>query len=255
MVSGIKVKLKANATKAEAAIGGQINTLIKDIEKTLKTTYIAELKKQLLTSSVQNYFISKTLQVFAEIQAEYFSSSVVASQDPTSFLQGGYISSIETEIRNNFALAATSVSPDSELELVLLSDGFCGFGKEGDVTGTAPIQWLVYFLVGSFGNDLYWISLDAYEAIKGRSPGQLGRFGDGHLWTITSGEEKLSINSRLKSAGYSYSLEQLKHPQSGKAGKNWFAGVLSEEEIQSMVIQPAVENAVKYVQARYANSK
>lgn len=252
MVKGAKFKFQVNTADAQKKLKEGIDNLLKEVQKDFISKYYTEVKVRLLNRSVHNYFFSKTLQVVADMQSEYFGDGMIAQEDPTAFLHPEYVKALEKEISENFTMAAANISPNSELNIDLLSDEFLGFGKEGDVTGTTPIQWMVYFLVGALDTDLYWVDADTYEAFTGEAPsGQLGRFGVGHLWHIQSEESKNRLNAKLKTIGKN--LEQLKHPQSGKAGKNWFADILTEAELNSLVIAPAVQESIAFVQAKYAN--
>lgn len=252
MVSDVKLKFQVDTKEAKQALKNGIDSLLKEVQKDFLSKYYSSLKLKLLSNSVHSYFFSKTLQAVAAMQSEYFGDGMIAQDDPTAFLHGEYVRAIEQEIIQNFTLAASTVSPNSELDLILLSDEFLGFGKEGDMRGTAPIQWMVYFLVGALETDLYWVDADTYELFTGESPqGQLGRFGIGHLWHIQSDDAKVRLNAKLSTVGKN--LEQLKHPQSGKAGKNWFADILTEAEINNLIIQPAIVESTEFIQAKYAN--
>lgn len=248
----VNFRFKIDTVGAKKALESGINALLKEVQKDFLTKYYSSVKMRLLDKSIQGYFFSKTVQVLAEMQSEYFGDGLVAQQDPTAFLQPHYIKAVEKEIAENFAMAASQVSSKSDLEIVLLTDDFLGFGKEGDIKGTTPIQWLVYFLIGALDTDLYWVDAETYFLFTGESPqGQLGRFGVGHLWHINSEESKKRLDALLRGSGKS--LEQIKHPQSGKAGKNWFADVITPAEIQSLIIMPSINQSIEFVQSKYAN--
>jgi hypothetical protein len=224
---------------------------IKSFKQEFKKEVVVEIKKRLLNPATAEPYITQIISVLSEMQGEYWGGGGLASQeDPTQITAARYAEAVRGEVLKNFASAAKSVDGQAgTVSLVLLSNDFLGIGSEGDRKGNRPIQWLSYFLSGNLDNDLYWVNQEHYEIFKGRSSGDLGRFGVGHMWHVGP-EEARKLNAQLKAAGKSYSLEALRHPQSGKAGKDWFGNVWSAVDFYQQVQTPAVNAALERVQSR-----
>jgi len=241
----VKIKIKAK----DGSSLEKLKQKLKRIKPEFNKAYAIELKKQLLNPSSAEPYIAMALAILSEIQSEYWGGSGLASQeDPTKVTASLYGEALRSEILKNFATAAKTIDDAAfTINIVLISNQFLGIGMEGDDKGTKPIQWLSHFLLGNLESDLYWVNAEHYEIFKGQPGSNLGRFGVGHLWKIT-GEESAVLNAKLKRAGKSYTVEALKHPQSGKAGRDWFSKVWDAVDFYSLVQAPALNAAFDSVQ-------
>lgn len=250
----LNLKLGVDTKAQSSQIKQSIESTLERVKKEVLDRYYLNIKIKLLSAEVQGYFIEKTIGVLEDMQADYWGSGAAAEEDPTNVGRGEYKQAVAAEIRRNFAIAASKVSPMSELDLVLLSDEFIGIGSEGDIKGTSPIQWLVYFLVGALETDLIWVNQETYAIFKGgKSASSLGRFGVGELWQMDARERAIR-DAQLKKAGKP-GIDTYIHPQSGRAGKNWFDGVLTAPEVKLLVVDPALQEAIAHVQSRIGSIK
>jgi hypothetical protein len=243
VVKNIKIPVKTTLGSSKNPFT-QIEKFIARIEKEAKKIFQIELTKKLLDGGVHSQYASEVMSILLEMQSDYFSGAV-GQEDPTRPFTSENAAAVIAEVSNNFRKAAASISENIDnLSIVLLSDDFLGIGKEGDKKGTAPIQWLAYFISGSLDTDIYWINQETYGLITGETK-SLGRFGVGHLWHIV-GDNKESLSKRLGKLGIS--LDSLKHPQSGKAGKDWFSKVWETLDFYEIVYAPALETTYLRIQ-------
>lgn len=241
----VKVKISAKNNIDLKSIRKKFKSFKTEFQKEV----VIEIKKRLLNPSTAEPYIAEAISILSEMQGEYWGGGSAAEEDPTMLTASRYSEAIRTEVLKNFAKAAKTVDGASgTVNLVLLSNDFLGIGSEGDKKGNRPIQWLSYFLSGNLDNDLYWIDQEHFEIFKGYTAGDLGRFGVGYMWHITS-QEVPSLNAKLKAAGKSYTVDKLRHPQSGKAGKDWFARVWSVVDFYQHIQLPAVNAALERMQA------
>lgn len=227
----------------------QVKAKIKEFEEAVKKEYFLQLSRRLLDPAIAEIAVREIVAVLAVMQAEYLSGPIGA-EDPAKLAGSAQVAAVRQEVYSNFAKAAKSLSPENfTFSLTLLSDEFMGYGSSNEATGPG-IPWLYYFLEGSsFDSNLLWINRETYEIIKGVEAGDLGRFGDGYLWTCDEAEMQL-ITAKLKAAGSSKTAESLRHPQSGKAGYNWFGDVVKAIDFHELVQKPAYMEAIRVAEMK-----
>lgn len=222
----------------------------KDVEKSLEnykkallTEYYKELSRRLLSPISAEPYIQEILKVLQEMQQEYWGGAdqTILKEDRTQFGLKEHEMLVRLEVIKNFQNAAKTIQTGSEnVNIVLLSNEFMGIGAN---SGSNGIPWLAYFLSGSLDVDLIWINPDIYEALKNEpAPGALGRFGSGYMWHL-SPDNAPWFNAKLKSAGISETYDSLKHPQSGKPGRDWFSGIWESVSFEQLIRQPALQAA------------
>ncbi len=241
MVKAIPLKVRATVNASKLNYDQVIEEAISKFKKELVTG----LRLGILSSSVHEALSSKAIEILNNMQAEYWggASGDILKEDPTQFGLPEQHAKIRTEIYKNLQLASSSIAADGTIEFTPISDAFMGIG--GDSGGEAGgIPWMAYFLSGALDVDLVWISTDTYAKLKGSSPGSLGRFGVGHMWHVDTAEGRGRFSNWCASVGLNY--DQLKHPQSGKAGQDWFRELIPSSGIVDLIHQFAVD---------YANSK
>lgn len=233
---------------AGSSVSNNISKLIEVYKNKLFKAYYTEISLILRSPELHSIFINRVIDILFKMQGEYWGDSLVSEQDKTNVANERYLNAVKVEVTQNFNAAAASLNQETgEFYLTILSNNFIGIGKEGDKTGTAPIQWLVHFLIGNLENDLYWVNQELYSIFRGgEESGALGRFGNGYLWQMSRKEISLR-NNQLKSAGYSFTMADFKHPQSGKSGKNWFEGILTQADIMTLIQTPALVRAKQRV--------
>lgn len=228
-------------------VAAQAREVMDSYQRELKRLFVQEVKSILLSGSVAEVVISKTVEVLREMQGHYWEGDAkLISEDPTALARKEQIAAVRIEINKNFQMAAGLFNEGSmTLELVHLSDEFLGITGYSK-TSTRPIVWLYFFLFGSLESDLMWVSAETYKAIFRKEVGtKLGRFGAGFLLHV-SDEARPIFRSRLEEAGLlskGESLDRFIHPQSGKKGHNYFKGILASVDFNALVIQPALAEA------------
>jgi hypothetical protein len=231
----------------------QLETSLKRYEEEFFKVLDEEIKARLISGEVALPVIEETKKILEEMQADYWSSnnSDVIVEDPTALARSEHLTAVTNEILKNFREAASQFSSrGGSLRLIHLSDEFVGTGNE-DKKSDQPIIWLHYFLNGNqLEDNLVWINQETYDKLQRVSSGSytaghessaegLGRFGVGYMACIRNID---GFNKLLKTAKISKTFEELKHPQSGKAGRAWFEGILSRTlNIQETIIQPALD--------------
>lgn len=228
-----------------------IRDKLKSVKDSFNKEVATEIRKRLLNPGTAEPYIGGVLTVLTEMQAEYWGGGgLAAEEDPTNLTATRYAEVVRSEVLKNFSGAAKTMDVETgTINLVLLSNEFLGVGTEGDTKGNRPIQWLSYFLSGNLDNNLYWINQEHYEIFKGKASGDLGRFGIGYMWHVGQ-DEAVVLNAKLRSAGKSYTVEALKHPQSGKSGKDWFANVWELVDFNTHIQMPAVNMALERMQSK-----
>ena len=224
-----------------------LDKIIEDAVSKFKKELVNGIKLGLLSSSVHEALSSKAIAILNNMQAAYWggASSMIKQEDPTQFGLPTQQSKMRAEIYKNLQIAASSILDDGTIEFTPISDEFMGIG--GDAGGSEGIPWMAYFLSGALDTDLVWISTDTFSKLMGDSgegSGSLGRFGVGHMWHVNVTQGKKSFSNWLKSVGLKY--DQLRHPQSGKGGQDWFADLIPDSGIVDLIHQFAL---------KYANSK
>lgn len=251
MVKSVNIPVKITPNNQQKNPFAGIEDFVDKLEGNIKKIFSIELKKRLLDGSIHAQYASEVMSILLEMQATYFSGAV-GQEDPTRLFKSENMAAVASEISTNFRNAAASVAEGTtSVSITLLSDDFLGIGKEGDKKGTAPIQWLAYFLSGSLESDLYWINTETFEMITGEVK-NLGRFGVGCMWQIEP-DRKEGIARKLSSFGIS--LDSLKHPQSGKPGKDWFDSVWKNLDFYEVIYAPALEATFLRVKEMFIKEK
>lgn len=173
-------------------------------------------------------------------------------QGKLSFIGGAYFNGVEDhtdpnnwvgyfrdEIAKNLKEAEITVAGTSiKVTITLLSDEFLGIDTKGptDKHDPTPVRWLYYFIFGNLENDLYWVpKSEAHKLGK-----YLGRFSKGYL--LKRSEE--TIAELRESRGLKVEV----HPQSGgKSFPNLFESILTDQLINEIIIEPAVQAATAIV--------
>lgn len=248
--AGVKKLIQDLLKQLDKAAGTQLKKLKKDIHQ----YYYEEIKKQIGLPAFVGAVIKVTVQIVHSMQKEYWGGSgkLVLQEDLTQLGHPEHIEAIKEEVVRNLAMA--EVDPKSETVIVeAISEDFMGTGSDNDEMSTKKrIPWLHYFIMGHFEGNLIWVNPEVYEIIKGDEGEGLGRFGNGYMWHLWPGENK-RISAQLKGSGIK--LSDLKHGQSGKAGKDWFADIFNMVDIVGLVMQPALDKAMERVAREQAQKK
>ena len=238
----IPIKVSASSQNLDDAVDKQVSDLLKNLEK----RFYNGISLALIDHEVGTVLSEACKGVLLDMQAEYFDNATKEEikKDPTQFGLQSQLSKIDQEVRKNLQEASSRVR-DGEFELTLLSDEFIGKGGGGN--SESGIPWLYFFLEGGIlDSDLLWISVDVYNSLmqaSGKSTASnLGRFGMGHMWHVPK-ESAPSINAWLIKAGISLTYNDLIHPQSGKAGSDWFGDVIAN----SGIVEVITNKALKYI--------
>lgn len=235
MVKNIKTTHGIVTAKIVPQSMGSIDTILESYIQKLKLEYINGIKLALQNPSIGELLVVQCIDILNRMQNRYWggASDIILSEDPTQFGLPEQHQKIRSEILKNLQIAASSVSPEGDIDLVILSNEFIGTGSSSSTEG---LPWLHYFLEGSLDTNLVWINPDIYSKLNPDSGGvNLGRFGVGHMWHISNIE---GFNSILKSSGVDtniYNYDSLKHPQSGQPGQQWFSNVVRKSTIVERV--------------------
>jgi hypothetical protein len=244
-MGNIKVSIRKAGTS-------DIEEQIRQYKKKVEYRYGVGVLRALVSSLVAEALLMEVNSILETMQSEYFSGGgSVTQEDLTQFAAVKEMEqdAIKAEIQKNLVQAAASYNlATGDFEFELFSNDFIGRGKEDDKTGSAPIQWLVYFIDGNLEDDLIWVNQDTYKAIFGSkgSSASLGRFGTGILLKV---HDKEAMNGKLSRVGES--VDSLKHPQSGKPGQDWFNTyeVMKRAKVMDIIHQSALRYAETASQA------
>ena len=225
----------------EISDASQLKQIMKAKERIFKKAYVEAIKSRLANGAVIKYFEEQVMSVVIDMQGEYFGSSV--SDDPTSLVPN-QVSAVRKEVTEQMSLSAANLTEGvNQFQLTIISDSFLGISDAPSKNSPEPpIKWMSYFLMGGpLGSGLYWVPAETAEALGIRdSSGGLGRFGKGFLIKATKGHVA-KLNARLLGA-----KPIVIHPQSGKSGNpDWFANVLTQVDLDVMVLRPALNMAMQ----------
>ena len=213
------------------------------LEKEIRAGFISQIDK------IIQPVVEETNRILEEIQANYWGSGEILQEDPTAVARGEHLAAVSAEIKANFLQSIESFNiHGGPLKLTHLSNEFVGTGSS-DTKSNKSIVWLHYFLEGNqLEDNLVWINIDTYDKLQEigsayteghGSFDRLGRFGVGYMACIRNIE---GFNALLKRAKVGKTFEELKHPQSGKEGRDWFNGILGRTVyLKELVILPAIE--------------
>lgn len=192
-------------------------------------------------------FIAPVLEILREMQGEYYAGSSVGAKDPADFEEGAAVT-LEVVRNLNKTLVVIPTKEGLTWQATVVSEEFVGFGDNSIVgkptdrgkPGTLP--WIAFFLAGSIEENLLWMSDDILEKIGWTHVNHMGRFGKGFLMRGT--KKRIAM---LKARGVS--KEEVLHPISGKAGRDWFNGlhekISKDPRFFNMYIQPAIRQATQ----------
>ena len=218
---------------------------LKKIGKTFEQIYLEELAKRIRSNSVKRYYIELVHQVFDEMQAHYWEGK--AEDDPTRFDR--FRPQIGREVNKSLnKTAELALGSKGQIHFTVLSDEFLGIGsppgpKDKNKT---KIRWAGFFLSGAFHTDLLWVNEELADKLD-MGTNNLGRFGVGFLWEL-SGDTKEKVQRKFKYRNLDYNNHL--HPQSGKEGKDWFEKLITDEEVQVMIVQPAFNKTMERMRNR-----
>jgi len=246
MVKSIALPIKIDLNKLGNIDSGKLEKAISKYIEELTLAYYEYVKIYLVSNSTATAIRRQIMIALDQIQAICGGAQV--SDDPTLKFSE-HEGAVDQEIRSNLARIAVNIGPkSSSVYFEFLGPDFLGIGKEGDKTGSAPIQWLTYFLDGTLDDDLYWINTSTYKDLKGDSAVKpLGRFGAGHVWHIRS-KDLPAFNRRVKKR-LGRTASDLRHPQSGKAvnGRAILESAIKMINFEELVGKPAREAALASV--------
>lgn len=243
MVNNIKISSKVNKS-SQVNLNKVIKEKLKNYEKDLKKAFFNELAILLKSPETAEPYIAETLKILNEMQAYYWGAGLAAQEDPTRLGLPEHQAAVRQEIYLNFQKAQINAE-SGEIKITLLSDAFMGIGSDDGKRRGPGIPWLGYFVTGSLQTDLFWINKEVYAILKPEDAGRsLGRFGVGELWHFTTEGQQI-LKARLNNS--KYTLQELKHPQSGKQGKNWFEDVWNKISLINLLQDKALNRAQQKV--------
>lgn len=224
---------------------------VRDIKQDITMTFFKEVNKNIQSSEFTSAITAEVSKIVHSMQKEYWGGSgeIVLQEDPTQLIHKEHLDAIQGEVLRN--TKSIVIDPKTGLgSFEAISQGFIS-GSSTDEGSSTNIPWLRYFLYGHFEGDLIWVNQEVYEIFKGESAGDLGRFGVGYLWNLLPSERKI-LSAKLQLSGSNINLSDLKHGQSGKAGRDWFADILSKINFSMLVTVPAEESTNKKVLAKWS---